>query len=261
MTKVREVASAIEAFAPLKLQEGYDNAGLQVGDPEAEVSAVLLCLDVTEDILEEAGRRSCSMVVSHHPLIFHGLKNLTGADETQRLVLKALAMGIAVYSAHTNLDSAWDGVSHEMAHIIGVRNLKPLIPAHPDANVGLGVIGDIEPTPKLELLRRIKEKFQVRCMRYSTGNRKVVVKRVALCGGSGASLIRDAIAADADIMITGDIKYHDFSGYGNEILLADIGHFESELCSERIFSRIIREAFPEMVVYFPESESNPVQFM
>lgn len=261
MTKVREVAGAIEAFAPLKLQEGYDNAGLQVGDPDADVSAVLLCLDVNEDILEEAKRRSCSMVVSHHPLIFHGLKSLTGADETQKLVLKALRYGIAVYSAHTNLDCAWDGVSHEMAHMVGVTNLRPLAPAQQDANVGLGVIGDIEPTPKLELLRRVKEKFQVRCLRYSTGNRKVVVKRVALCGGSGASLIREAISADADILITGDIKYHDFTGYGDEILLADIGHFESELCSERIFSRIIREAFPDMVVYFPESESNPINFM
>ena len=88
-----------------------------------------------------------------------------------------------------------------------------------------------------------------------------MVKRVALCGGSGAGLIRDAIASQADILITGDIKYHDFTGYGDSILLADIGHFESELCSERIFSRIIREAFPDMVVYFPESESNPIQFM
>ena len=125
MTKVREIASAIEEFAPLRLQESYDNAGLQVGDPEAEVSAVLLCLDVTEDILEEAQRRSCSMVVSHHPLIFHGLKSLTGADETQRLVMQAFRNNIAIYSAHTNLDSTWDGVSHEMAHTIGVENLRP----------------------------------------------------------------------------------------------------------------------------------------
>ncbi len=261
MTKVREIASAIEEFAPLRLQESYDNAGLQVGDPEAEVSAVLLCLDVTEDILEEARRRSCSMVVSHHPLIFHGLKSLTGADETQRLVMQAFRNNIAIYSAHTNLDSAWDGVSHEMAHTIGVENLRPLEPSEPDGTTGLGVIGDLPATPKLELLRRIKDKFQVKCLKYSAGKRQLVVKKVALCGGSGASLIQTAIAAGADMFVTADIKYHDFTGYGDSILLADIGHFESELCSERIFSRLIREKFPDMVVYFPESEKNPVKFM
>jgi len=261
MTKVREVCEAIEAFAPLRLQEGYDNAGLQVGDPDADVSAVLLCLDVTADVLEEARRRSCSMIVSHHPLIFRGIKNLTGADETQRLVMRALRDGIAVYSAHTNLDKAPEGVSHEMAHILGVRDLIPLEPSEPGADTGTGVIGNISPTPKLEFLRRIKEKFQVRALRYSNGRNSVVVKRVALCGGSGASLIGDAVAQGADIYVTGDIKYHDFTGRGDEILLADIGHFESELCTERIFSRIIREAFPEMVVYFPENETNPIHLM
>ena len=262
MTKVREIASAIEEFAPLRLQESYDNAGLQVGDPDAEVSGILLCLDVTEDILEEAARRSCSMVVSHHPLIFRGLKSLTGADETQRLVLRALRDGIAVYSAHTNLDSTRSGVSCEMAGMLGVRNLRPLEPSAPDAPTGLGVVGDIEPAPKLAFLRKVKEKFGVRALRYSAGRRDILVaKRVALCGGSGASLIQQAIDAGADVYITGDIKYHDFTGYGDRILLADVGHYESELCSEHIFSRIIREAFPEMVVYFPESESNPIKIM
>lgn len=123
------------------------------------------------------------------------------------------------------------------------------------------MIGDITPLPKLEFLRKIKEKFNVKCVRYSQGRNSLVVKRVALCGGSGASFIDNAIDAGADIFITGDIKYHDFTGNGNRILLCDIGHFESELCSERIFSRIIRESFPDMVVYFPESESNPVKFM
>lgn len=261
MTKVKDVARAIEEFAPTGLQESYDNAGLQVGNPEAEVSGILLCLDVTDEILDEAMARSCSMIVSHHPLIFHGLKSLTGADATQRLVLKALQSGIAVYSAHTNLDAAIDGVSHEMATMLGVESLQPLEPTIPGAKTGLGVVGDIRPTPKLEFLRKVKEKFGVRCLRYSAGKRELVVKRVALCGGSGASLIPAAIAAGADVYVTGDIKYHDITENGDSILLADVGHYESEICSERIFSRIIREAFPKMVVYFPESEHNPVKFM
>lgn len=261
MPKVKEIAEAIEAFAPLSLQEDYDNAGLQVGDPDAEVSGVLLCLDVTEDVIEEASARSCSMVVSHHPLIFHGLKALTGADEVQRLVLKALRHGIAVYSAHTNLDSAQGGVSYEMASRLGLKNVRPLIPSAPDAFTGLGVIGTISPTPRIEFLRKVKDKFKVRALRYSAGAPGLVVKKVALCGGSGASFIRQSIEAGADVYITGDIRYHDFTTYGSEIILADVGHFESELCAENIFSRIIRERYPEMVVYFPETEANPIKIL
>ena len=112
MLKVQDIAAAIEDFAPKNLQESYDNAGLQVGDPEANVSAVLLCLDVNEDVVKEAKERECNMIVSHHPLIFKGIKQLIGADSTQRLIVDALKNNIAVYSAQTNLDSVWDGVSH-----------------------------------------------------------------------------------------------------------------------------------------------------
>lgn len=258
---VKEIAETIEAFAPLTLQEDYDNAGLQVGDPRATVHAVMLGLDVTMDVLEEAIRRKCGMVVSHHPLIFRGLRNLTGADETQRICMRALAAGVAIYSAHTNLDSAWNGVSHEMAHILGVRDLRALVPSAADPRAGLGVIGDINPTPKLEFLRNVKEKFSVKALRYSTQSSAIVVKRVALCGGSGASFIRDAMRAGADVYVTGDVKYHDFASYGNDMLIADIGHYESELCSMKIFSRIIRQQFPGLVVYFSEEQKCPVGVM
>lgn len=255
---VGDIADAIEAFAPLSLQEDYDNAGLQVGSREMPVSAVLLCLDLTEEVLAEAISRSCNMIVSHHPLIFRGLKNLTGADSTQRIVIEALANGIAVYSAHTNLDSTWDGVSHEMAHILDVTSLRPLSPMADNPKTGLGVTGYCNPTPKLEFLRKVKEKFGVRALRYSAQSPQLVVKKVALCGGSGSSLIRDAISQGADIIVTGDVKYHDFTSYGHDIIIADIGHYESELCSEKIFSRIIREKYPDMVVYFSDDQRNPI---
>jgi dinuclear metal center YbgI/SA1388 family protein len=258
---VRDIANVIEEFAPLRLQEDYDNAGLQVGDPEATVNAVMLCLDVTAEVLEEAKRRQCDMIVSHHPLIFRGLKSLTGADETQRIVMGALAAGVAIYAAHTNLDSAWNGVSHEMAHMLGLKNLSVLVPSQPGADTGLGVVGDVNPTPTLEFLRKVKEKFNVKALRYSTLSSKIVVKRVALCGGSGASFIRDAIAANADIYITGDVKYHEFAGFGDNILIADIGHYESELCSMKIFSRIIRQQYPNLVVYFSEDQKSPIAVM
>lgn len=255
---VGDIAEAIERFAPLPLQEGYDNAGLQVGDRRMPVSAVLLCLDVTEEVLAEAERRRCNMIVSHHPLIFHGLKSLTGKDATQRTVMGALMKGIAIYSAHTNLDSAWDGVSHEMAHMLGLSDLVPLDPNPDYPRCGIGVAGTTRPTPKLEFLRKVKDKFGVKALRYSAQSPQLVVKRVAICGGSGASLIPKAIAAGADIIVTGDVKYHDFTTYGLDIILADIGHYEGEVCSENIFSRIIREKYPDMVVYFSEEQKNPI---
>lgn len=261
MIKVKDIASAIEDFAPKSLQESYDNAGLQVGSPDASVAAVLLCLDVTEDVLREASERECNLIVSHHPLIFRGLKSLTGADETQRLVMAALKQGISVYSAHTNLDSVWDGVSHEIARRLNIKDLEVLEPQTQNPKAGLGVVGNIKPLPKIEFLRKIKDTFKVAALRYSAQSPSVVVRRVAVCGGSGASLISAAIKARADILVTGDVKYHDFTSFASEIIIADIGHYESELCSREILSRVIREKFPDIPIYFSDSESNPIKIL
>ncbi len=258
--KVKEIAAAIEGFAPLELQEPYDNAGLQVGDREMPVSAVLVCLDVTEDILREAIERECNMIVSHHPLIFKGLKCLTGRTATERIVAEALRRNIAIYSAHTNLDSASEGVSAEIAHSLGLRDLRPLKPTAPGADTGLGVVGDMAPAPKLEFLRRLKELFGVKMVRYSAQTPSIVVRRVAVCGGAGGSLIPDALCAGADVYVTGDLRYHDFTTYGLDLLLADIGHYESELCTMKIFSKMIRERYPDCQVFFAEREQSPIGF-
>lgn len=259
MIKVKDIAKVIEDFAPKRLQESYDNAGIQVGDPEMDVSAVMLCLDVTEDILSEAIERQCNMIVSHHPVLFHGLKEITGRTATERIIIRAIKENIAIYSAHTNLDSAWEGVSFEIAHTMGLKSIAVLDPREPGGDTGLGVIGVTNPVPKLEFLRKVKEAFGVRNLRYSAQSPQLVVKKVAVCGGAGASLIRRAIAEGADIFITGDVKYHDFTSFGLDIIIADIGHYESELCTKKIFSRVIRESFPDCVVYFSECESNPIK--
>ena len=261
MVKVSDIAEAIEKFAPKSLQESYDNAGLQVGDPDAPVSAALLCLDVNEDVLKEAKSRECNLIISHHPLIFKGLKQLTGASQVQRLVMAALRENIAVYSAHTNLDSVWDGVSHEIARRLSVKNLEILEPQPLNPKAGLGVVGNITPLPKIEFLRKIKDTFNVAALRYSAQSPGLVVRRVAVCGGAGASLINSAISAKADILVTGDVKYHDFTSFGSEIIIADIGHYESELCSRDILSRVIREKFPELTIYLSDSESNPIKIL
>lgn len=263
MLKVSDIARAIEDFAPLCLQESYDNAGLQVGNPDSVVTAVLLCLDCTEDTVIEAKKRGCNMIVSHHPLIFKGLKHLTGATSTERTVMRALESGIAIYSAHTNMDKTREGVSYEMAHMLGLGDLRVLDgdAANPGTGIGLGVVGTTPPTPKLEFLRKVKETFKVKELRYSGQSPQIVVRKVALCGGSGAPLTPGAVKAGADVYITGDVKYHDFTTWGENILLADIGHYESEACSKRIFSRVIHEAFPECVIYMSENEHNPVKHL
>ena len=261
MVKVRDVAQVIEDFAPKELQESYDNAGLQVGDPDAKVSAVLLCLDVTEDVIKEAQERECNLIVSHHPLIFKGLKTLTGANNIQRIAIEAIKNNLAIYSAHTNLDSVWDGVSHELARRLSVKDLSILEPQPSNPKAGLGVVGNIQPLPKIEFLRKIKDTFKVAALRYSAQSPSLVVRRVAVCGGAGASLISTAIKAKADILVTGDVKYHDFTSFGDEIIIADIGHYESELCSREILSRVIRDKFPDLTTYFSNYESNPIKIL
>ena len=261
MLKVKDIAEVIEDFAPKGLQESYDNAGLQVGDPELKVTAALLCLDVTEEVLAEALERQCNLIISHHPLIFKGLKEITGASPIQRIVVEAIKKNIAIYSAHTNLDSAWEGVSHEMAHMLGLSDLSVLEPKEDNPQTGLGIVGEITPTPKIEFLRKVKDTFKVKCLKYSSQSPQLVVRKAAVCGGSGASLIKDAIKAGADIIVTGDVKYHDFTTFGLDIIIADIGHYESELCSREILSRIIREKYPDFVTYFAESETNPIKYM
>lgn len=261
MVKVKDIAEVIENFAPKHLQEGYDNTGLQVGDPEMGVTAALLCLDITEDILEEAIQRQCNMVICHHPLLFRGLKEITGRTAAERIVIKAIQSGVAIYAAHTNLDSAWDGVSHEMAHMLGLRNIRVLDRKDDDGLYGIGVTGDLVPTPRLEFLRKVKETFGVKGLRYSAQSPQLVVKQVAVCGGSGSFLIKEAIKAGADAIITGDVKYHDFTDHGLDIIIADIGHYEGELCARQIFSRIIRDRYPDFVTYFSETETNPIATM
>ena len=262
MPKVKDIATAIEEFAPLSLKESWDNPGLQVGNPEMDITGILLCLDVTEEILKEARKRDCNMIVSHHPLIFGGLKRLTGATPVERIAAEAILDNIAIYSAHTNLDSAFEGVSYEMAHMLGMKDYRPL-ELNPAGNEtqGLGIVGMVKPTPKLEFLRKVKETFEVRDLRYSAQTPGIVVRKVALCGGSGGSLIKAALASGADVYLCGDLKYHDYTSYGSDILLADIGHFESELCSRKILFRAIREKYPDCVIYFSECERNPIQTM
>lgn len=365
MVKIKDIANALEMFAPLPLQDGFDNAGLQIGLTDAEVAGVLLCLDVTEAVIDEAVASGCNLIVSHHPLIFSPLKRITGKSYVERCVLKALANGIAIYSAHTNLDNAPGGVNYRIAEKLGLKNVRILVPkeesllklavyvplSHADAvrnalfsagcgsignygscsynvsgygtfkanegcrpfcgavgelhreeeirvetvmpayvkervvqalldahpyeepaydiyslknswgSVGSGVIGELpagcdEPS----FLAMVKEKFNVGSLRH-TAMLGRAVRRVALCGGAGGSFAQAAMAAGADVYITGEARYHDLFNYNGKMLMAVIGHYESEQYTMDIFREIISERFSGIEVKKTTVNTNPVNYM
>ena len=363
--KIKEIVSALERFAPLPLQDGFDNAGLQIGLTDAEATGALLCLDVTEAVLDEAIALGYNLVISHHPLIFKGYKSITGKDYVERCILKAIKNDIVIYSAHTNLDNAPEGVNFKIAEKIGLKNvrvleakenallklvtfvpatraeevrtalasagcgcignydscsynvegegmfralesanpycgkigelhveketrietilptyrkaevIKALLAAHPYEEpafdlyplqnswqqAGAGVIGELEtPETELEFLKRIKKTFEVGCLKHNrlTGRE---IQTVALCGGAGAFLMPLAIRNRADVFITGEIKYHDYFGHDTDILLAEIGHYESEQYTKEIFYTIIRDLFPNVEVQQSKINTNPIKYM
>lgn len=364
-TKIKEIADALEMFAPLPLQDGYDNAGLQIGLTDAEVTGVLLCLDVTEDVIEEAVASGCNLIVSHHPLLFRPLKRITGSNYVERCVMKAIAGGIAIYSAHTNLDNAQGGVNYRIANKLGLKNIRILVPkensllklavyvptdhadrvrealfsagcgsigkydacsynvngtgtfragegcspfcgtigtvhqepeirietilpaylknrviralsaSHPYEEpaydiyplqnnwntAGSGVVGELETEcDELLFLNKVKETFSVGSLRH-TALRGKSIKRVALCGGAGASFSDAALGVNADIYITGEARYHELFDNCDKMIYAIIGHYESEQYTTEILREIISEKFPAIPIKETAIKTNPINYL
>ena len=257
--KLKDVADALERFAPLPLQESYDNAGLQIGLTETEdVSGVLLCLDVTESVLDEAVRKGCNLVVAHHPLLFRPLRRVTRETLVERCVVKAVKENVAVYAAHTNLDNAPGGVSFVMAERLGLRDVAFLEP-QPGGVGGSGVTGVLpESMSKSDFLRLVANTFGVKALRHNDAPVETV-RKVALCGGSGDFLIGKARRQGADAYLTGEIGYHRFFGDEPSLLLAELGHFESEQFTIDLLHRILRDAFPTLKIEKTEQVTNPIQ--
>lgn len=365
MLKVKDILKEIELYAPLPLQEDFDNAGVQVGDVSLPVTGALLCLDVTEEVIDEAIEMECNLIISHHPLAFKSFKSLTGATYVERCLMKACKHDLVIYAAHTNLDNAVGGVNYRLAELIGLQNVRILSPqknallklvtfvpeayaelmrtalfnanagsignydscsfnlhgegsfrategcnplcgeigelhfekevrietvlpafrktavtrallsVHPYeepafdfyplsntwSQAGSGVVGELpEGEDEQSFLLRIKELFNVGCVKHSPWTGKQI-REVAICGGSGAFLVKDAIAYGADIFITGEAKYNDFYDVEGRILLAVIGHYESEVCTKDIFYTIISKKFPTFAVHFSNVNSNPVKYL
>lgn len=362
---VREVTSILESFAPLAFQEDYDNSGLIVGDANMEVTGVLLTIDVTPQVVAEAVEGGANLIVAHHPVIFKGLKRITGKSYVEQVVVNAIKNNIAIYAAHTNIDSVQGGVSFKMAEVLGLTStqvlspltgqlvklvtfvpteyaeavrqamfnagagvignydscsfniqgqgtfragdgtnpfvgemgkihfepevrvetivprhilsavVKAMVEAHPYEEVaydvypldlpykkaGLGVVGDLpEPMNTIDFVKHVKQQFRAPCVRY-TNPVKDFISRVAICGGSAISLLNDAIAANADVFITADVKYHQFFDAENRIVIIDIGHFESEQFTIDIFYDLLSKKISNFAVLKSKVRTNPINYI
>ncbi len=362
---VHDITSAIENIAPLSLQEAYDNAGLLVGDSSDTIRGALITLDITEAVIDEAIALDCNLIISHHPLIFSGLKRLTGQNEVQRCVAKAIRNNIAIYAAHTNLDNVEQGVNGKLADKLELVQRRVLSPASESLckiatfvpgllvqkvreamfDAGAGKIGNYdacsfnsegygsfragenthpfvgqqhtihyEPEVKLEViapryklseviealksahpyeepaydcvplmnrwdrtgagmvgnlasetdvrdfLLKVKQVLKVPVVRH-TAIVKTTIQRVAICGGSGSFLIREAINAGADIFITADVKYHEFMEAGGKLVIVDAGHYETEQYTKELMYEIISKKFPTFALHISKVTTNPIQYL
>ena len=254
--KVKDVVSVIEDFAPLSIQESWDNSGLCIGSPDSPVHSVLIGLDCTPELVDEAIEAGADMIVTHHPLIFSGLKRISPEDQVGLAVMKAVSAGIAVYAAHTTADKVIAGVSGAMARRLGLRDIE-ILDSEGDGT-GLGTVGNLPcPMTAEEAIRYVKEKFSLKAVRTSRPV-DVPVKRVAMCGGAGSSLIGKAVSSGAQLYLCGDVSYHHFFT-PKDFMIMDIGHYESEIEIVAILFSLLKKNFPTFAVRITENiYSNPV---
>ena len=260
--KIQQVLSALERFAPLPLQESWDNAGLQIGLTEAEVSGALLCLDVTEKVLDEAIAKGCNMVVSHHPLLFRGLKQVSDASDVQRTVMKAIKNDICIVSMHTNLDNAQGGVNFKIAERLGLVNVGFFAEKSVDGVAcGSGVVGELpEAMAADDFVLLVKRQLEAESAMCNELLRRPV-KRVAICGGAGDFLLDEAVKQGADAFLTGEMHYHQYFGYEQKIQICVVGHYESEHFTCELFRDILKEECPEVKTFIAETNTNPILYI
>ncbi len=365
MIQIKEVINALEDFANPGFQENYDNARLIVGDPSWEATGALLTLDSTEDVVLEAVEKGCNLIIAHHPIVFSGLKQLTGSNYIERTIILAIKHDVAIYAMHTNLDNVKGGVNFKIAELLGLKNVKILAPkrnflrklhtyvpmdsaeevksalfeagagnignysecafevagsgsfrpnenanpsvgekgkrhieeelkidilynkvaearivaalksAHPyeevayecvsieneHQEIGSGAIGELSnPIPTKDFLLRVKEIFKVGAVKY-TKPTSTAVQTVALCGGSGSFLLPQAIRKQADVFITADFKYHEFFDADAKIMIADIGHYESEQYTKELFKEILQKKIPNFATHLSQVITNPINYI
>lgn len=253
---LKHIIDIIESAAPKGQQEAWDNSGLQVGNRNAEIHAALLTVDVTESVVGEAISIGCDLIVSHHPLIFHGIKSLDGSTPVVRCVETAIKNGIAIYSAHTSIDCSMNGVSGRMATELGITDYTILAPM--GDGYGLGVVGDLPHAyDPMSFLCFVKNRFGAELLRY-TDPSTPAIRRVALCGGSGAEFAEAAIAAGAEAFITADMKYHEMQNASGRILAVSMDHWTSEHFTRDIFAELLTG---KITTYISKADKSPVRLL
>ena len=288
--KLKEIKSFLEGMAPLAVQESWDNSGLQIGCSDKDIHKVMVCLDLTEAVLDEAEAIGADLVISHHPLIFKGLKSISGSTYQERCVRKAILSDIAVYSAHTSLDNILGGVNHKIASLLGLSSLRWLDSGESaegcdekcggaadkssgegaegkcggaDAVArasGSGLIGELkEPVAAAEFLHTVKTIFDVKALKHSPLPSTTIIRSVALCGGAGAFLLPQAVAKGADCFISGEFHYHDYFDPGT--LLIELGHYESEQFTQDLLKESLERAFPELEIVKTSVNTNPQEWL
>ncbi len=267
MIKINEVISFLDSIAPQNWQEGYDNAGLITGNPDWPVQGILVCLDSTENIIDEAIHSGCNLIIAHHPIIFSGLKKITGAHYVEKVIIKAIKNDIAIFAIHTNLDNAFFyGVNTKFCEQIGLQEINILAPKKNETGnnleaIGAGMYGWLpEPMPIKDFFNHLKSKMELQWIKH-TEIIKPTVSKIALCGGSGSFLTKAAISVQADVFISSDFKYHEFFEANNQIIIVDIGHFESEKYTIDLLFGLLQNKFSTFAVRFTKHITNPVHYL
>lgn len=260
---VKDIADVLEAWAPPPIAESYDNVGLLVGNPQQEVTGALINLDMTEDVIQEALDNNINLIIAHHPIWFSARKRLNGEDYVSRTIIAAVKHDIALYACHTNLDNVRDGVNKRIADKLGLEKIDFLRPkaARPGETLfGSGMIGFLpEPLTKMDFLALVKETFACGGIRYADSVKETIHK-VAVCGGAGSFLTRDAERAGADALVTADITYHKFFDSEGKFLLMDIGHYESEQFTSELIHEYLSKKFPKFALHLSAQRTNPVRY-
>ena len=262
--QIKDLTDYLESIAPLEYQESYDNAGLIVGSHETEISGVLISLDTTPEVIKEAVAIGANIVVAHHPIIFKGLKKINGKTYIERSIIEAIKNDIAIYAIHTNLDNVYtngvNGKICEKINLINTRILAPKLDLDPIGNIGSGMIGELKKQMNEgSFLDYLKEKMNLKVVKHTSVLGKKV-KNVAVCGGSGGFLLTAAINAGADVFITADYKYHEFFDANGEIMIIDIGHYESERYTIDLLNELITKKFSNFAAHSTKVDTNPIKY-
>ena len=261
-----DIVDCLEGVAPSHLQESYDNSGLIFGHRQMEITGAVISLDCTEEIIKEAIELNCNLVISHHPLIFRGIKKLSNIGYVDRCLTLAIKNDIAILALHTNLDNVLrNGVNAKIAEKLKLTDIQVLVPKQKSSRkepeeIGSGVIGYLRnPMTERDFLEFVKSAMNTDCIRYTSLLGKQVSK-VAVCGGSGSHLLPYAIENGADVYVSADFKYHDFFDANHQLVIFDIGHYESEFYTIELIFQIIRDKFPKFAAHCTKQTTNPVNY-